>query len=193
MSKTIVECLNGALDLNFDSPLKEDDTILVEKELQHTGKNKKRTKRDYIESFFDELLSSNFIAEKNKQDASSQVGKNTPITNRRISMALVKCPDCGRSDVSPRGSCPNCGCNIKEYLAEQEQIAYEESPEGIAAKKKTEEWANHRRWKEEGRCENCGGFSFSHTGKWNGSRGFEWETLKCDDCGRTKPGEPIRS
>ena len=37
-------------------------------------------------------------------------------------MALIKCPECGRENVSDSAtSCPNCGYGIKEYFAEIEK------------------------------------------------------------------------
>ena len=37
-------------------------------------------------------------------------------------MALVKCPECGRENVSSTAkSCPGCGYNIKAYYGEEQQ------------------------------------------------------------------------
>lgn len=37
-------------------------------------------------------------------------------------MALVKCPECGRENVSDSAQvCPNCGFNVKEYMDEQKE------------------------------------------------------------------------
>lgn len=37
-------------------------------------------------------------------------------------MALVKCPECGRENVSNSAqACPNCGFNVKEYMDEQKE------------------------------------------------------------------------
>ncbi len=35
-------------------------------------------------------------------------------------MALIKCPECGRENVSDSAEmCPNCGFNIKEYYKQK--------------------------------------------------------------------------
>jgi hypothetical protein len=106
-------------------------------------------------------------------------------------MKLIKCPDCGKSGVSTRGSCPSCGCNIKEYLAEQERKKWEKSPEGIAEKERQRKKEQRAFWESCGLCGDCGGH-LEHTNEWRGTVGFEWEILKCSVCGETTNSKPIR-
>jgi len=108
---------------------------------------------------------------------------STPkVQEQKKATDLVTCPDCGRSGVSHRGSCPGCGCNIKEYLAEQAQIAYEKSPKGIAAKKEAEKLENYRMWERCGWCLKCGGLPIKKVEYYSDGSGT-YSNYYCSKCG----------
>lgn len=73
-------------------------------------------------------------------------------------MSLIKCPECGRENVSDSAqSCPECGYNIKQHFDSIKQVELEKKEEE-QRKRKEEEQRKREREKQEKtiKCPECG-------------------------------------